>query len=66
MRLSNSSVEDENTLSAGEYALASALQIISEGIETAVRVGRGVSLEEIDSQGLSVADKFYSEVQYVL
>lgn len=39
-----------------------ALAIVAEGIERAVRVGRGLSLEDIDSQGLSVVDMFYAEV----
>lgn len=39
-----------------------ALAVVAQGMERAVRVGRGRSLDEIDSQGLSVADIFYSEV----
>ena len=73
LRLSNSSTAaaiggggaagmGDADIAPGTTALAQALQVISGGIETAVRIGRGLSLEEIDSQGLSVADKFYSEV----
>ena len=40
-----------------------ALTVVAQGMERAVRVGRGRSLEDIDSQGLSVADIFYSEVE---
>lgn len=40
-----------------------ALAVVAQGMERAVRVGRGRSLDEIDSQGLSVADIFYSEVR---
>lgn len=43
---------------------AEALSVVAQGMERAVRVGRGRSLEEIDSQGLSVADIFYSEVLF--
>ena len=43
---------------------AEALTVVAQGMERAVRVGRGRSLEDIDSQGLSVADIFYSEVEF--
>ncbi len=44
---------------------AEALAVVAQGMERAVRVGRGRSLEDIDSQGLSVADIFYSEVCFI-
>jgi hypothetical protein len=43
-----------------------ALQIVSDGIERAVRQDRRISLDEIDSLGLSVVDAFYSEVRGIV
>ncbi len=38
------------------------LRVVANGMDIAVRRVRGVSLEDIDSQGLSIVDQFYSEV----
>jgi hypothetical protein len=40
-----------------------ALRIFASGLERAVVVGRGHSVQSIEGQGLSVADVFYAEVR---
>lgn len=45
-----------------EQSTREALRVVSGGMDIAVRRLRGMSLEEIESQGLSVVDQFYSEV----
>lgn len=59
---SGSGPEDPAGTSSTQRVALEALAIVAQGIERAVRVGRGLSLEEIDSQGLSVVDMFYAEV----
>lgn len=39
-----------------------ALRLVAVGLERAVVLGRGRSVESIEAQGLSVADVFYAEV----
>lgn len=61
LRFANRAPEGEAGSDAQQVALE-ALAVVAAGIERAVRMGRGLSLEEIDSQGLSVVDMFYAEV----
>lgn len=48
--------------SPAQLAAHEALRVVALGLERAVTVGRRLSVESIEAQGLSVADVFYSEV----
>ena len=64
--VSGMSGSSDNAAPAGSFTAVDAtqegLRIVGTGMERAVVMGRKLSVESIEAQGLSVADIFYAEV----
>jgi len=67
--MSGMSGSSDSAAPAGSFtavdATQEALRIVGTGMERAVVMGRKLSVESIEAQGLSVADIFYAEAKYV-